>query len=55
MNGPAREKWPGERASKIIHVVLLAALGAGIGAWLWKTYGFEPLRVVEPPAGRAAR
>lgn len=32
------------------HAVLLAVLAAGIAAWLARTYGFAPLRVVEPPA-----
>ena len=36
------------RVIRRVHVALLALLAAGLAAWLWRTYGFEPLRLVEP-------
>lgn len=32
-----------------VHAALLIALAAGIAVWLWRVYGFEPLRFVEGP------
>ena len=39
---------PGERAARRAHAALLVLLAAGLAAWLWRVYGFAPLRVVEP-------
>jgi hypothetical protein len=38
----------GERNARRIHFALLALTAAGIAVWLWRVYGFEPLRIVEP-------
>lgn len=38
-----------ERTARRVHVLLLAAIAAGLGVWLWRVYGFEPLRIVEGP------
>jgi hypothetical protein len=40
----------GERLARRVHVALLALTAAGIAVWLWRVYGFEPLRIVEPAA-----
>jgi len=37
-----------DRTARRVHLGLLVVLAAGIAAWLWRVYGFEPLRVVEP-------
>ncbi len=31
--------------AKRAHAVLLVILALGVAAWLWRTYGFEPLTV----------
>ncbi len=49
------ELAPAERRARRWHAVLLLALAAGTGIWLWRVYGFAPLRVVEPPASGVAR
>ena len=38
----------GELLTRRIHAGLVALLIACLGVWLWRTYGFEPLRIVEP-------
>jgi hypothetical protein len=42
----------GERRWRRLHAASLALLALGLGLWLWRTLGFEPLRIVEPGAGR---
>lgn len=37
-----------ERVAQRVHVALLVLLAAGVAIWLWRVYGFEPLRIVEP-------
>jgi hypothetical protein len=37
-----------ERTAQRVHAALLVALALGIAIWLWRVYGFEPLRIVEP-------
>ena len=37
----------GERVARRWHWGLLAAAAVGLGVILWRTYGFEPLRIVE--------
>lgn len=46
MTGP--EPAGDERLARRLHVVFLALLAGGLAVWLWRVYGFEPLRVVEP-------
>ena len=38
----------GERIGRRLHLGLMLALAAGVALWLWRVYGFEPLRLVEP-------
>jgi len=38
-----------ERRARRLHLALLAVLAAGAVVWLWRVYGFSPLRVVESP------
>ena len=44
MNPPDR----GEQAGRRLHLGLMLALAAGLALWLWRVYGFAPLRLVEP-------
>lgn len=37
-----------ERLTRRVHAGLLVLLALSLGVWLWRTYGFEPLRLVEP-------
>lgn len=41
------------RRATLFHLVLLAALAAGAGVWLWRAYGFQPLHAVESGQGGA--
>ncbi len=43
MNGPD----PAERNAQRVHAALLVLCAAGLAAWLWRVYGFAPLRLVE--------
>ncbi len=50
MTRPARTPAPDaqERLTRRVHAGLLLLLSALLGIWLWRTYGFEELRIVEP-------
>ena len=45
---------PGERTARIAHLVLLGLIVAGLAAWLYRVYGFEPLAIKEP-AGQGVK
>jgi len=36
-----------ERIAQRLHLALLIVLAAALAVWLWRVYGFEPLRIVE--------
>ena len=40
-----------ERTAKRLHAVVLVIAALGAAVWLWRAYGFAPLRLV--PAGDA--
>lgn len=44
-----------ERAARIVHLALLAAVVTGLAAWLWRVYNFEPLTVKEPLTAETPR
>ena len=40
-----------ERWARRVHAALLVLLAGFLGLWLWRVYGFEPLRLTEPGLG----
>jgi hypothetical protein len=41
-----------ERTAKRLHAAVIVVAALGAAAWLWRAYGFAPLRLVSP-AGTA--